>query len=367
MISPKNRLVIRSLANVAEILPFLLGHYPDDSIVLHFVGTSNFIDGPTMTCPLPDDPSDWKDAAESFACHFSSTVRNRGHYPDNGVIVYLCREPHAGHTAEETAEQLRPVAKWINDAFTEHHSTVRQTLGLVADRWWAYECDVPGCCEGELLPALDDPNSATVQLIRLGYSPGLRSSEIVKEFTPVDSSSARQQQEAFDREVTTFMDQCATPEGQDTALQETSELLDAAISTFHAGATEIADDIAARLILGLHDDYVRDIGIEYAQDDDLPHARRLWGFLARRCLPPYTDTAAPVLTLLGWVAWRQDDLPAARLALREALSVNPDYEMASLLHDAINGEAHPRELLAIALQAKDERLSGAKSNDTSTS
>lgn len=365
MTSPKNRLSTRSLANVAEILPFLLGYYPDDSIVLHLVGTANFKDGPTMTCPLPDDPSDWKEVAESFVCHFSKTVRTRGYDLNNGVIAYLCREPHAGQTAEAMGEQLRPVAKWITEALTEHHCTARQTLGLVTDRWWAYECDVPGCCEGELLPALDDPNSATAQLIRLGYSPGLRSSEIVKEFRPVDSSSARQQREAFDREITTFMEQCATAEGQDAALHQTSELLEAAISSFQAGATEIADDIAARLILGLHDDDARDIAVEYAEDHHLPHARRLWAFLARRCHPPYTDMAAPALTLLGWVAWRQDDLPAARLALKEALTLNPDYEMASLLHDMINSEADPQNLLAIALQAKEERLGNARRIDTS--
>ncbi|MGW4079766.1 hypothetical protein ACWELB_40895 [Streptomyces asiaticus] len=51
--------------------------------------------------------------------------------------------------------------------------------------------------------------------------------------------------------------------------------------------------------------------MECAEDDDLPHALRLWAFLARRCIPPCADAAVPVLTLFAWVAWRQKDLVAA--------------------------------------------------------
>jgi hypothetical protein len=353
---PENKLTIRSLANLAEILPFMLGHYPDDSIVLHCPGP-NFIDGPSMTCPLPDDPSHWQQVAEAAACNFIDYAQSKGHGPGSEIVIYLCREPRPGQTAEETAELLRPVADCLVDALTEHRGTPQQTLGLVAGRWWAYECDLPGCCEGEPLPGLDDPTSVTAQLIRLGYSPGRRTSDILADFQPIDPATAPRQLQALKDEGASYANQCAVPGGEDAALVATRALLEGAMRDFRNGATEIADDIAARLIHGLQDNHARDHAFEFAEDDDLPHARRLWTCLARRCAPPFTGQAVPLLTCLAWVAWRQDDKITARLALRQALTTAPDYAMADMLHDAINTGADPLGLLAIV---RDERAKRQK-------
>ncbi|MEU7272193.1 DUF4192 domain-containing protein [Streptomyces asiaticus] len=230
------------------------------------------------------------------------------------------------------------------------------TLGVGAGRWWAYDCDLPGCSETGLLPALDDPNSAAAQLIRLGYSPGRRASEIAKEFQPDDADNAQHQRRALDNEGAAWSRQCLTDEGQDAVLSATHALLESAMGAFRNGATELADDIAARLIHGLHDELAHDHGMEFAEDDDLPHARRLWAFLARRCIPPYTDAAVPVLTLFAWIAWRQEDLVAARLALRQALTTNPHYELAHLLNYAINSEVDPQALLQTARMNRARRL-----------
>jgi hypothetical protein len=355
---PEKKLAIRSLANLAEILPFMLGHYPDDSIVLHCPGP-NFIDGPSMTCPLPDDPAHWQQFAEAAACNFIDYAQSQGHSPGSEIVIYLCREPHPGQTAEETAELLRPVSDWLVDALTEHRGTPQQTLGLVAGRWWAYECDLPGCCEGEPLPALDDPTSVAAQLIRLGYSPGRRTSEILADFQPIDPATAPALLQTLKNEGLNYANQSAYPDGQDTALTATRLLLEGAMHDFRNGATEIADDIAARLIHGLQDNHARDHAFEFAEDDDLPHARRLWTYLARRCIPPFTGQAVPVLTALAWVAWRQDDKITARLALKQALTTDPDYAMADILHDAINTGADPLGLLNIVRDERAQRLKNA--------
>ncbi|MET7718099.1 DUF4192 domain-containing protein [Streptomyces sp. NPDC005407] len=246
-----------------------------------------------------------------------------------------------------------------SDALTEHRGVPQQTIGLVAGRWWAFECDLPGCCEGEPLPALDDPNSVTAQLIRLGYSPGRRTSDIVQEFQPIDPASAPRLLQALKDEGDSYANQCAHPGGEDAALAATRSLLEGAMRDFRNGATELADDIAARLIHGLQDNHARDQAFEFAEDDDLPHARHLWTYLARCCVPPYTAAAAPVLTLLAWVAWRQDDKITARLALRQALNTSPEYAMADMLHTGINTGADPLGLLDIVRAERAERLKRA--------
>ncbi|MFE2179024.1 DUF4192 domain-containing protein [Streptomyces sp. NPDC059455] len=364
MIAPEEKLTIRTLANLAEILPFMLGHYPDDSIVLHCPGP-NFIDGPSMTCPLPDDPAHWQQIAEAAACNFIQYAQSKGQGLDCNVIIYLCREPRPGQTAEETAELLRPVSDWLVDALTEHRGTPQQqTFGLVAGRWWVYECDLPGCCEGEPLPALDDPNSVAAQLIRFGYSPCRRTTEVLADFQSLDPATAPHLLQTLKKEGLNYANQCAFPGGQDAALAATRLLLEEAMRDFRSGATEIADDMTARLIHGLQDHHARDHAFEFAEDDDLPHARRLWIYLARRCVPPFTGQSVPLLTALAWVAWRQEDKITARLALRQALNTDPDDAMADLLHDAINAGADPQGLLAIVRDERAQRQKRTQHQDT---
>lgn len=363
MTGPENKLTISNLANLAEILPFMLGHYPDDSIVFHCPGP-NFIDGPSMTCPLPDEPTHWQQVAEAAACNFIQYAQSKGRAPGSEIIIYLCREPRPGQSAEETAELLRPVSDWVIDALAEHRGVTQQAIGLVAGRWWAFSCDLPGCCEGEPLPALDDPHSVTAQLIRLGYSPGRRTNDIIADFQPIDPATAPRLLQALKNEGLNYASQRAYPGGKDTALAATRALLEGAMRDFRNGATELADDIAARLIHGLQDNHARDHALEFAEDDDLPHARRLWTYLARRCVPPFTDQAVPLLTALAWVAWRQDDKITARLALRQALNTSPEYAMADLLHELINTGADPQGLLNIVRDERAQRQKRTQHQDT---
>ncbi|MGW7486787.1 DUF4192 family protein [Streptomyces sp. NPDC054786] len=127
---------------------------------------------------------------------------------------------------------------------------------------------------------------------------------------------------------------------------------------FHDDATELGHALTARLIVGLQDDGAVEGGMAFAEDHDLPHARRLWSYLARHCAAPFTQEAVPILTLLGFVARRQNDLIPARLAFRQAIATDPDYELATGIHLATIDREDPRELLAVARQARAERLAG---------
>ncbi|WP_382465852.1 DUF4192 family protein [Streptomyces noursei] len=363
MNTPNKTLKIANLGNVAEALPFVLGHYPDDSLVLHLPG-DEFIDGPILTCPFPDDPTDWIEAAQTAAYQFTHLVHEHGRTPDNGIIVYLCREPRSDETAEDTAELLRPIANALVDTLTEHRGDVLQTLGLVAGRWWAYTCDIPGCCEGEPLPTPDDPSSVAAQLIKLGYSPGRRTRDIAKEFQPNTSHLFLN---VLSDTAYAFKKQCLTQRGHAAALTTTHDHIETAMRRFREGATELDRALTARLIVGLQDNSAVDEGAAYAEDDDLPHARRLWAYLARHCAAPFTSEALPALTLYAFVAWRQGDLIAARLALRDALSTDPDYELAVGIHLGIHDGHNPRDLLAYARENRDTRIAHAQQADQAAS
>ncbi len=351
MNTPDNTVQVTSLPNLAQILPYLLGHYPDDSIALHCPGP-NFTDGPTMTCPLPEDPTEWQSTAETAARRFVAYANDQGHNPDEGILIYLCREPRPGQTPWDTAAQLAPVADWLTDAFHQHRANVLQSIGLVANRWWAFECPTEGCCEGEPLPSPDDPTSVVAQMTRLGRTPGPRTRDIIKEFRATEDPDFFK---ALHTAALRHNAQRATNAGRDAALMTTLNQIDAAMSQFRNGATALSRALTTQLILGLQDDAAVEAGMAHAEDDGLSHARRLWAYLARHCAEPFQMEGVPILTLFAFVAWRQGDLIAARLALRDAITTDPDYELATGIHLAtIDGE-DPREWLASAREGHAQR------------
>ncbi|WP_145497594.1 DUF4192 domain-containing protein [Streptomyces sp. CFMR 7] len=349
-----NTVQVTNLPNLAQILPYLLGHYPDDSIALHAPGP-NFIDGPTMTCHLPDDPAEWKDTAELAARRFVAHAHDRGHDPGEGVIVYLCREPRSDETPWDTAALLAPMADWLTTALGEQRADVLQTIGLVANRWWAFECTTEGCCEGQPLPTDDDPSSIAAQMARLGRTPGPRTRDIVKEFravAPADTNFLK----ALDTAVDQFNTRCATRAGRDATLASTCAQIDAAVSQFRAGATTLNRTLATQLLVGLHDDGAMEAGMAHTDDNDLPHARRLWAYLARHCADPFTQEAVPALTLYAFAAWRQGDLIAARLALHDALTADPEYDPALGIHLGTIDHEDPRDFRTAARENYDHRM-----------
>ncbi|MGW8554015.1 DUF4192 family protein [Streptomyces tubercidicus] len=353
MTTPNNTVDVTSLGNLAQILPYLLGHYPDDSICLHAPGP-NFHDGPTMTYPLPETTAEWQTEAKTAVRRFVAYAQDQGHNPDQGVIIYLCREPRPDQTPWDTAAILAPLATWLTDELSDHRAHVLQTIGLVANRWWAYECNIDGCCEGEPLPSPNDPTSVTAQMTRLGRTPGPRTRDIIKQFqaTEPDSDFLKHLQAASAR----FNTQCATQAGRDATLMTTCDQIDTAMSQFRGGATTLDRDLTTQLIVGLQDDGAVEAGMSHAEDDDLPHARHLWAYLARHCAEPFTHEAVPALTLFAFVAWRQSDLIAARLALRDAITTAPDYDPAIGIHlGTIEGE-DPREILASAREGHTQRM-----------
>ncbi|MFE0130129.1 DUF4192 domain-containing protein [Streptomyces sp. NPDC059037] len=348
------RIKIDGPAGFAEIMPYLIGYRPEDTIVLHGVIATGFGTGPTMTLPLPEDPATWEAVAEAFAPHFLHVTQGRGQHDIQDIVVFLCRTPRPGQTAEETAELLMHLADCFADIFDDLGlAPVRHTIGLVGNRWWGYECDLPGCCEGEPLPSPDDPNSVTAQLARLGRTVARSSSDVASEYRPTTTNAARYRA-ALEDVAADIEEQTQTRLGQLLTRDNTTKIISGALKDFHNGNPQLMDETAARIIIGLQDPRARDNALVYGEGDDLPIARQLWAYLARRCVPPHSRMALPLLTLLSWVAWRQDDIVTARHAIKEALTIGPTYLMADLLHDAMNSRTD-RDGLLTRIRAANHR------------
>jgi hypothetical protein len=324
---------VASPGDFIELMPFLLGYTPENSLVLHGIIDSGPA-GPTMALPLPADPTQWRAVAEAAAPDFLRYSNDRGH-DLRDVVACLYRNPQPGQSPEETADLLGHLADWIIDAFCElGDAPIKIAIGIVGRHWWDYACHWPDCCEGEPLPVGDDPESVTAQLRALGRSPGRPSSEIASEFRPSDTNATRYRQ-AISQAWISFTQDSTTPRARLLRRQSTLRVIDAAVHDLRNGL-QINDEVAARIIFGLGDRESRDRALSRGSEDDLPYERQLWAELARRCVPPHTDLAPAPLTLFAWVAWRQGDTVAARHALRDALTIDSRYTLAGHLHEGLN-------------------------------
>ncbi|MGW1914313.1 DUF4192 domain-containing protein [Streptomyces sp. NPDC002076] len=348
---------IASPSDFLELMPFLLGYTPENALVAHGI-TNVGLAGPVMALPLPEDPTQWRLIAEAVAPEFIHSTRDRG-IDILDVVVCLYRTPQPGQSPEATAHLLGHMADWMIDAFVDlGHAPVKLVLGIVGNQWWDYTCHWPGCCEGDPLPAGDHPESVTAQLRAHGRIPGRPSSEIASEYRPTHTNAARYRR-ALDEASTDFLTNSRTPRGRLIARQGTLNIIDGALKDLRNG-TPITDEPAARIILGLQDRRARDRALSWGPEEDLPYERQLWADLARRCVPPYTKLAPALLTLLAWVAWRQDDTPTARLALREAMTIDSNYLLAQHLHQGLNQDVPVDRFLevfrttAVQDQAEDE-------------
>ncbi|MEW2168032.1 DUF4192 family protein [Streptomyces sp. NPDC007084] len=76
-------------------------------------------------------------------------------------------------------------------------------------------------------------------------------------------------------------------------------------------------------------------------------------------LRPLAHRKAPrVLTLLGWVAWRQNATVTASHTFSDALDNDPHYRLAKLLLEAIRTECDTDGFLAISREAAQRFVEG---------
>jgi hypothetical protein len=337
---------MRTPADMVDVLPFLLGFFPSDSVVALGLQGPRRRQGGTVRIDLPQ-PSDWPEAAAELARYLVALSEHRDRRPD-AVILYLCRDPEPGQDGRAVRDSLAPLADALGEAFRAAGIPVHESLCVSGGRWWSYACGNPVCCPAEGTP-VERPGSTPAVAAAAAYAGiSVRGSlkELERELAPVGASSAEEQLRAFERVVPALVAELSEDGGREAVRARTAELVDAAVLRFGAGAVELPPEEAARLILGLQDRLARDRAAEWLDPPEVEHAQRLWRFLARRCTGPFDDHAAAPLSLLAWTAWVTGDQVTARIALRRALETDEEYAFARLLYEAVNTGAQPQSLCA---------------------
>ncbi|WP_413801772.1 DUF4192 domain-containing protein [Streptomyces iranensis] len=366
----EEQVTLRSPAELADALPYVLGFQPDDSIVMIALHGARGRFGGRLRLGIPRGPEEWPEVCDQLAECLISGSERRGVRPD-GVVLFLCQEPAEGESAQEAMERLRPLSQRLRIACGGLEVPVFEALCISGGRFWSYVCPDRRCCPPEGVP-LALPGTSVMAAAATFAGVQVRGSlrEMEARLAPLGAPRADGQERALDAAGADLVPRILDAGGSVTVRAQTLGLVGRMLDTFQAAppvadvrAADLRDDgllddqDAAAMIIGLQDRRTRDRVAGWMEEADADAALRLWRALARRCVGSYGEHAAAPLTLAGWVAWSAGDELMARVALGRALRVDPDYLFARLLHQACNEGVHPK-LLRQCLRREDSERSG---------
>ncbi|MFI2411692.1 DUF4192 family protein [Streptomyces sp. NPDC018947] len=374
------QVTLRTPAELADALPYLLGYRPEDSIVLVALrdrdGRGRF--GGRARLGIPANPDDWTSAAGQLVHGLITGSERRGARPEQ-MVAYLCQEPGRGETGRQVMERLRPLAQKLRVECGTLDVPVVEALCISDGRFWSYCCDDQDCCPSEGVPmGLPGTSVLAAAATYAGIQVRGSLSELRARLLPWEGSGALAQEVALDTAgltlVSRILDDARRADVADETLALAERIMGRLARAAPASGTRAQDlrddrlighDEAAALILGLQDRTTRDRAAAWMEGDEAGPALRLWRALARRCVGPYGEHAAAPLTLAGWVAWSTGDELEAREALAMALGADPDYLFARLLHQACNEGLDPESVRRClrADRASGERTQGGTEAD----
>ncbi|HET9379515.1 MAG TPA: DUF4192 domain-containing protein, partial [Streptomyces sp.] len=379
-----HQVTLRTPAELADALPYLLGYRPEDSIVLAALtddhGRGRF--GGRARLGIPATPDDWPSAARQLVHGLITGGERRGARPGQ-MVAYLCQEPRAGESGRQVMERLRPLAHKVRLECGALDVPVVEALCISGGRFWSYCCDNEVCCPADGTP-MGLPGTSVIAAAATYAGIQVRGTlrELRARLLPREDALALEQEIALDTAGLTLVSRMLDDASRAEVAEETVRLAERIMSRFAAAppaagpATAdlhddelLAPDEAAALILGIQDRATRDRAAEWMEGDEAGPALRLWRALARRCAGPYGEHAAAPLTLAGWVAWSTGDELEAREALAMALGADPEYLFARLLHQACNQGLDPeavRRCLRAERAGRGDRRTGRPGGTTAT-
>jgi hypothetical protein len=355
----EHQVTLRTPAELADALPYLLGYRPEDSIVLVALhdrgGRGRF--GGRARLGIPAGADDWASVARQLAHGLVTGSERRGTRPEQ-MIAYVCQEPAPGESGRQVMERLRPLVQKLRTECGRLDVTVIEALCISDGRFWSYCCPSEGCCPVDGAP-MGLPGTSVLAAAATYAGLQVRGTlrELRTRLLPWETAAALEQEIALDTAGMAIVPRILDDTSRADVARETLELAQRILSRFAAapplsGALHsdlrddelLAHDEAATLILGLQDRTTRDRAAEWMEGEEAVPALRLWRAVARRCVGPYGEHAAAPLTLAGWVAWSTGDDLEAREALAMALGADPDYLFARLLHQACNEGLDPESI-----------------------
>ena len=356
-----------TLPQLAEVLPYLLGFFPDDSVVLVRTASGDGGIAGALRADLPPEDAE----AHSFASAFAESVLPEeagtealtGRVPEaESAVLLLCRDPGKDERPRAVRRRLRPLAEALRRACEARGVPVAEVGGVSAGRCWSFFCPLPDCCPPDGNHVVHRGTSTSplaAAAVYEGYRVPERRSLLELRFAPL-AAPAHEAQEAALRKAGADLSAAAADrsvskgggvESVGLGLRLLHRFVASPPKALADDRADAHDDVlvapheAARLIVDLQNERMRRCAADWVGGSITLGAGRLWRALARRCVGPYAHLSVPLLALAGWTSWLSGDLTGSRIASSLALRRDPGYPFAILVHQACNRGLDPAPFL----------------------
>lgn len=308
---------IRGPGEILQVVPYLLGFHPADSVVLIALR------GRTVVVSARYD----LDAPPEMAVPWMAAACKEGARSVLFVVYGDTEGPPLQH--REHVDRLAELA--------DHRGlSVTDRLVVADDRWWSYDCSNPACCPPEGT-VIDRSGPAAVGAVTEGLVCLPRRADLEAELAPDLARMA---------EVAQALDAA----GEDTPVDLRPEELRAhdwaRVRTFVRdcpGRTgPIEADEAAAVLWALLDLHVRDATIGFLAQPPRPEVTAAWRELVQVAPPLWR---APVATLYAFWCYADGQGARTNVGIEVARAANPEYSLAALLDELVCAGVNPRRII----------------------
>ena len=332
---------ISSPADILGVVPHRVGFHPAESIVVVCLHGPRRRDGLLMRldlAPTKHDDVVARDLATK-AAHVKATAS-----------VLVCYTEQDG---DDDALPRQSLVNALRQRLTSHGIEVLEALLVHDGRWWSYVCGDPSCCPptGTELPTDLTPAAAhyAAEVVVDGGAVLTDRGELERSIRPPRNPVADAERRQALELAGEWVVETIAAGGAEGFHAETVTLFQSLVRRWAGGSRELTPDEAAQVILGLGLKAARDEAATLLLDDESDLLLALLCALARHA--DFAD-AAPVCTVLAWVAYAHGHGALANVAVERALEADPGYEMARLIEDAISRMISPAEIRALTVDVR---------------
>ncbi|MER7457320.1 DUF4192 domain-containing protein [Micromonospora sp. NPDC126480] len=315
---PDTKLTVRSPADLVAAVPYLLGFRPaDGSIVVIASNHRRIVFAARADLPPSTPAGELADLAASLV----PVVRRQQSITDVMLVGY------------GTADHIDPALPAVGEAFTASGIPVRTLLRVTDTRILNLTCDNPDCCPPDGMPFDPTASLVAVQATAAGLVALPDRAAVAARFAPVTGAA----RDSMRRATTAAAARLKVVTGAGAAVldQVGAHAVRDALRRHKAGE-HLTDDEVACLTLLLKRTSVRDLAVDFTQPRD-QHVT-FWADITRRADEALVPAPA---TLLALTAWRCGDGALAAMAADRALQVDPAYQLADLLRQALQAGLPP--------------------------
>lgn len=333
---------VAGLTEMLSVIPYMVGFHPSESMVVVCLHGERQRSGLVLRIdlPAPGDEARWID----------ELVARAEHQDADGVLL-VC---YSDHIEAGGAKPWQTLVDGLRAALERQAIRVAEAALVRTGRWWSFMCRDPACCPPEGLELPDAPRGAAA---RFGAETALSGRRVFGSRAELEATVSGPSADRL-AEVRRLFAAAAhalyaeyEAGGRLTAQARTVELAEAAWAAYAAGERSLCAEDAARICLGLEDPAARDHVASLPVTERGPWLALL-GDLAR--LAP-DDFAAPICTVLAWVAYQHGEGALANVAVDRALTCRPGYSMAAMLRDSLNRQISPELIREVSRAVRARR------------